>query len=81
MLGLALAVTTLLAPAIDAQQAAGPRQYILAAGRRLPYLYAISFDAALAPANDRTSNAIVSRSKVAAEGWTGACSAIRPISW
>ncbi len=71
MLGLALAVTTLLAPAIDAQQAAGPRQYILAAGRRLPYLYAISLDAALAPANDRTSNAIVSRSKVATEALDG----------
>jgi DNA-binding beta-propeller fold protein YncE len=69
LLGLALAV--LLAPAIDAEQAAGSRQYILAAGRRLPYLYAISFDAALAPANDRTSNAIVSRSKVATEGLDG----------
>jgi DNA-binding beta-propeller fold protein YncE len=71
MLGLALAVTTLLVPAIDAQQTPGPRQYILAAGRRLPYLYAISLDAALAPANDRTANAIVSRSKVAAEGLDG----------
>jgi YVTN family beta-propeller protein len=70
VLGLALAVATLLVPAIDAQTS-GTRQYILAAGRRLPYLYAISFDAALAPANDRTSNAIVSRSKVAADGLDG----------
>jgi DNA-binding beta-propeller fold protein YncE len=71
MLGLALAVATLLVPAIDAQQTAGARQYILAAGRRLPYLYAISLDAALAPPNDRTSNAVVSRSKVATEGLDG----------
>src|SRR5262245_40420815 len=39
--------------------------YILATGRRLPYLYAISLDAAMDPANNNTSNAIVSRSKVA----------------
>jgi len=34
------------APAIDAQQAVGQRQYIVAAGRRLPYVYVISLDAA-----------------------------------
>ena len=71
MLGLALAVTTLLVPAIDAQPTVGQHHYILVAGRRLPYLYAISFEAALAPANDRTSNAIVSRSKVATEAMDG----------
>ena len=71
MLGLALVVTTLLVPAIDAQPTGGQRHYILVAGRRLPYLYAISFEAALAPANDRTSNAIVSRSKVATEAMDG----------
>jgi DNA-binding beta-propeller fold protein YncE len=53
------------------QPAAGPRRYILATGRRLPYLYAVSLDAALDPANDRTSNAIVSRSQVAAAGLDG----------
>lgn len=69
LIGLALAVTTLLVPTIGAQT--NTRQYILAAGRRLPYLYAISLDAALVPANDRTNNAIVSRSKVATEALDG----------
>jgi DNA-binding beta-propeller fold protein YncE len=67
---LALAVTTLLPP-IDAQQAAGKGRFILAAGRRLPYLYAISLDAALDPANDRTSKSIVGRNKVAADALDG----------
>jgi hypothetical protein len=35
-LGLTLVVTSLLGLATDAQQAAGPRRYVLAAGRRLP---------------------------------------------
>ena len=69
--GLALAVATVLGAALDAQPAAGPRRYILAAGRRLPYVYAVSLDAALDPKNDRTSNAIVSRSKVATEAMDG----------
>ena len=68
---LTLAVATFLGAANDAQQAVGKSRYILAAGRRLPYLYAISLDAALRPANDRTSKAIVSRSKVAAEALDG----------
>jgi DNA-binding beta-propeller fold protein YncE len=51
--------------------AAGPRRYILATGRRLPYLYVVSLDAALDPANDGTSKAIVSRSKVATEALDG----------
>ena len=51
--------------------AAGQSTYVLAAGRRLPYLYAISLDAALDPANDHTSNAIVGRSKVALDGLDG----------
>jgi DNA-binding beta-propeller fold protein YncE len=71
MLGLGLAVTTILGAAIDAQQAGGPRRYILAAGRRLSYLYAISLDAALDPANNGTSRAIVSRGKVATEALDG----------
>lgn len=70
-LGLALVVTSFLGEAIDAQQAAGPRRYILAAGRRLPYLYAISLEAALNPANDKTAKAIVGRSQVAVEGLDG----------
>lgn len=66
-----LVVATLLGAAIDARQAAGPRRYVLATGRRIPYLYVISLDAALDPRNDRTSNAIVGRSKVARESVDG----------
>src|SRR5262245_3569058 len=68
---LALAATSLLGTATVAQQAVGKSRYILAAGRRLPYLYVISLDAALNPANDRTSKAIVGRSKVATEALDG----------
>lgn len=64
---LALAGLTLLGVGTVAQETVGKGLYILAAGRRLPYVYAISLDAALNPANDRTSNAIVGRSKVAAD--------------
>src|SRR4029450_8798454 len=71
LLCLTLAVTILLGAAIDAQEAAGQRRYILATGRRLPYLYVISLDAALDPANDRTAKAIVGRSKVATEALDG----------
>ena len=45
--------------------------YILAAGRRLPLLYAISLADAIEPANTLTSNAIVSRSKVSLDGLNG----------
>ena len=69
---LALAVVTLLGAAVGAQEPAGQRRYILATGRRLPYLYVISLDAALDPANDRTAKAIVGRSKVATEALDGA---------
>jgi DNA-binding beta-propeller fold protein YncE len=68
---LALAVTTLLAAATVAQETVGPSRYILATGRRLPYLYVISLDAALNPANDGTSKAIVGRGKVATEALDG----------
>ena len=68
---LTLAAMTLLGAAIDAQEAIGQRRYILATGRRLPYVYVISLDAALDPANNRTSNAIVGRSKVATEALDG----------
>jgi DNA-binding beta-propeller fold protein YncE len=65
------AAALLSGAASDAGQDRGPRRYILAAGRRLPYLYAISLDAALDPANDRTANAIVARGKVAADALDG----------
>ena len=68
---LVLAVAILLGAATGAQDAVGKRRYILAAGRRLPYIYVISLDAALDPANDRTSKAIVGRSKVATEALDG----------
>lgn len=68
---LALVVAAVLAPATVAQEAAGKGRYIIAAGRRLPYLYAISLEAALDPANDRTAKAIVSRSKAAADALDG----------
>lgn len=71
LISLTLAATTLLGAAIHTQEAVGQRQYILATGRRLPYVYAVSLDAALDPANDRTSNAIVGRSKVATEALDG----------
>ena len=60
-----LVIAALLAAMCGAHEAAGQSTHILATGRRLPYLYAISFDEAVAPANNNTPNAIVSRSKVA----------------
>ena len=45
-----LMLTALLGAAFGAEAAVGQSTYILATGRRLPYLYAISFDAALDPA-------------------------------
>lgn len=70
-LALALAVTILPGAATVAQETAGKGQYVLAAGRRLPYLYAVSLEAALTPANDGSSKAIVSRSKVAPDALDG----------
>ena len=70
-LSLTLALTILVGEAGSAQDAAGKGRYILAAGRRLPYIYVISLDAALDPANDRTSKAIVGRGKVAADAMDG----------
>jgi DNA-binding beta-propeller fold protein YncE len=67
--------TTILVAALGAvftaQEALGQSTYVLVAGRRLPYVYTISLDAALDPANDNTSNAIVSRSKVALDRLDG----------
>ena len=66
-----LIITALLGGAFSAMDAVGQSTYVLTTGRRLPYLYAISLDAALDPANDNTSNAIVSRSKVALDRLDG----------
>jgi DNA-binding beta-propeller fold protein YncE len=69
---LGLGLAALFAATIEAQQqAAGKGRYILVAGRRLPYVYVISLDAALDPSNDRTSKAIVGRGKVATEALDG----------
>ncbi|MEQ8364302.1 MAG: hypothetical protein RH948_15620 [Cyclobacteriaceae bacterium] len=53
------------------QEVVDQEAYILVAGRRLPYLYAISLEAALDPANNNNSNAIISRSKVALDRLDG----------
>ena len=66
-----LMVATLLAAPCGAQEALDQSTYILATGRRLPYLYAISVDDALDPANNNTPNAIVGRSKVALDRLDG----------
>ena len=50
---------------ITAQEFSSGETYILAAGRRLPYLYAISLSEALDPANNNTGNAIIGRNQVA----------------
>jgi hypothetical protein len=55
-------IASLLAAPSGAQEVPGQTTYILATGRRLPYLYAISLEAALDPANDKWPNAIVSPS-------------------
>lgn len=49
----------------SAQEVSNEETYILATGRRLPYLYAISLSEVLDPANNNTSNAIISRNQVA----------------
>lgn len=71
VISLTLAVTTSLGAATVAQETVGKGRYIIATGRRLPYVYVISLDAALDPANDRTSKAIVGRGKVAADAMDG----------
>ena len=67
----ALFVAAALAIGLGPVEAAAQSTYVLVAGRRLPYLYAVSLDAALDPANDQTSNAIVARSKVALDRLDG----------
>ena len=64
-------VVALLGAALCAVEAAAQTTYILVAGRRIPYLYAISLDAALDAANDGTSDAIVGRSRVSLDRLDG----------
>ena len=54
-----------------AEPAPAGDSFILATGRRDPRIYAIDFKAALRTPNDRTPNAIVSRSKVQADRLDG----------
>ena len=68
---LTLLIGALAAAVCAAHEAAGQSTYILATGRRLPYLYAIGLDAAIDAANHNTPNAIVSRSKVALDRLDG----------
>jgi DNA-binding beta-propeller fold protein YncE len=71
VLGLVPVLAMALGPPLGAQDSPGPGRYILATGRRLPYLYVVSLDAALDPKNDRTANAILSRAKVATDALDG----------
>jgi DNA-binding beta-propeller fold protein YncE len=71
LLARCVVIAPLLAAPCGAQESEARSTYILATGRRLPYLYAISLEAALDPANNNTSNAIVSRSKVALDRLDG----------
>ncbi|MDE2880753.1 MAG: hypothetical protein OXP70_02775 [Acidobacteriota bacterium] len=66
-----LVIAALLATLGGGHAAIAQNTYILATGRRLPYLYGISLDGALAPANDNTPNAIVGRAKVARDRLDG----------
>jgi DNA-binding beta-propeller fold protein YncE len=64
-------IASLLAAPCGAQESEAQSTFILATGRRLPYLYAISLKDALDPANNNTWKAIVSRSKVALDRLDG----------
>ena len=66
-----LVIAVLLATLCGTPEAVSQSTYILATGRRLPYLYAISLDGAVAPANNNTPNAIVSRARVALDRLDG----------
>ena len=66
-----LVIAVLSATVCGFHEAVSQSPYILVTGRRLPYLYAISLDGAVAPANNNTPNAIVSRAKVALDRLDG----------
>src|SRR3954462_2959320 len=55
----------------DERKHDGKRPFILATGRRDPRMYAIDLQKALRPENDKTPNAIVSRSKTALDRLDG----------
>lgn len=63
--------TIIVSADLAAQSADVSDVYILAAGRRLPYLYSISVDQALQSANNNTNQAIISRNKVALDRLDG----------
>src|SRR6516225_8428011 len=63
--------TALLLSIFAAAEPALAKDFILATGRRDPRIYAIDFKAALRTPNDKTPNAIVSRSKVQADRLDG----------
>ena len=63
-IGVACRTALLLSIFAAAEPALAADTFILATGRRDPRIYAIDFKAALRTPNDRTPNAIVSRSKV-----------------
>lgn len=68
----ALTVAALLVGvASNPPEVLGQSTHVLVTGRRLPYVYAVSLDAALDPVNDGTSGAIVGRSKVALDRLDG----------
>lgn len=67
----ALLVLSGLTSACLSSESAGEGVYILATGRRLPYLYVISLDRALDPVNDGTPGAILTRNKVALDRLDG----------
>lgn len=69
--GATVVVAALLGATLGAVEVAAQSTWVLVAGRRLPYLYAISLEAALDPSNDGTPNAIVGRSKVALDRLDG----------
>ena len=64
-------IVTLFAASCSARESRDQVTYILATGRLLPYLYAISLHDAIDPTNNNTANAIVSRSKVALDRFDG----------
>ena len=77
---LTVVIIALVAITCSAHEAVSQSTYIIATGRRLPYLYAISLDEA--PSLRRTTTPRM-RSSVAprwrSTGWTVSCSAILPI--
>ncbi len=69
-----LRAAILLSPLLAAcapPEATDPETYILATGRRLPYVYVIPIEDALDPTNDITPNAILTRNQVALDRLDG----------